>query len=385
MTRASLTSRLARLGLPLAVSLAISAPAFAELTVGVSLALTGPGSALGIPVKNGFDLWPAEIGGEKVKLIILDDTGDPSQATRNARKFATEESVDVMLGSTQTPGGMAIATVANETQTVHMAFAPIPLAGDKTAWSFVVPQSVKLMADAVVKDIKAKKFKTIGLIGFSDPWGEQWHDALSKGLEGSGTRIVANEKYGRADTSVTGQVLKLVSANPEAILIAGSGTGAALPQTALAERGYKGQVYQTHGAGSSDFLRIAGKSAEGTILPIGPVLVPRQLPDWHPSKKVVQEFVKNYQAKFGDKSPVVFGAHSYDAALILDKAVPVAKKTAKPGTPEFRKALREAIESVKDIAAVNGVYNFTPKDHFGLDERGSVMVKVSKGDWELLK
>ena len=385
MTRASLTSRLARLGLPLAVSLAISTPAWADLTVGVSLALTGPGSALGIPVKNGFELWPAEIGGEKVKLIILDDTGDPSQATRNARKFASEENVDVMLGSTQTPGGMALATVANETQTVHMAFAPIPLAGDKTAWSFVVPQSVKLMADAVVKDIKAKKFKTIGMIGFSDPWGEQWYDALSKGLEGSGTKIVANEKYGRADTSVTGQVLKLVSANPEAILIAGSGTGAALPQTALADRGYKGQVYQTHGAGSSDFLRIAGKSAEGTILPIGPVLVPRQLPDSHPSKKVVQEFVKSYQAKFGDKSPVVFGAHSYDAMLILDKAVPVAKKKAKPGTPEFRKALREAIESVKDIAAVNGVYNFTPQDHFGLDERGAVMVKVSKGDWELLK
>jgi branched-chain amino acid transport system substrate-binding protein len=380
MTRAPLTLRLARLGLPLAASLALSAP-----TVGVSLALTGPGSALGIPVKNGFELWPAEIGGEKVKLIILDDTGDPSQATRNARKFATEENVDVMLGSTQTPGGMALATVANETQTVHMAFAPIPLAGEKTAWSFVVPQSVKLMADAVVKDIKARKFKTIGMIGFSDPWGEQWYDALSRGLEGSGTKIVANEKYGRADTSVTGQVLKLVSANPEAILIAGSGTGAALPQKAIADRGYKGQVYQTHGAGSSDFLRIAGKSAEGTILPIGPVLVPRQLPDSHPSKKVVQEFVKVYQEKFGDKSPVVFGAHSYDAMLILQAAVPVAKKTAKPGTPEFRKALREAIESVKDIAAVNGVYNFTPQDHFGLDERGSVMVKVSNGDWELLK
>jgi branched-chain amino acid transport system substrate-binding protein len=385
MTRAPLTLRLARLGLPLAASLALSAPAFADLTVGVSLALTGPGSALGIPVKNGFELWPAEIGGEKVKLIILDDTGDPSQATRNARKFATEENVDVMLGSTQTPGGMALATVANETQTVHMAFAPIPLAGEKTAWSFVVPQSVKLMADAVVKDIKARKFKTIGMIGFSDPWGEQWYDALSRGLEGSGTKIVANEKYGRADTSVTGQVLKLVSANPEAILIAGSGTGAALPQKAIADRGYKGQVYQTHGAGSSDFLRIAGKSAEGTILPIGPVLVPRQLPDSHPSKKVVQEFVKVYQEKFGDKSPVVFGAHSYDAMLILQAAVPVAKKTAKPGTPEFRKALREAIESVKDIAAVNGVYNFTPQDHFGLDERGSVMVKVSNGDWELLK
>jgi len=376
--------RLASLGLPLAISLTFAAPAAADLTVGVSLALTGPGSALGIPVKNGFELWPQEIGGEKVRLIILDDTGDPSQATRNARKFATEEQVDVMLGSTQTPGGMAVATVANETQTVHMAFAPIPLAGDKTAWSFVVPQSVKLMADAVVKDIKAKKFKTLGIIGFSDPWGEQWYEALSKGLEGSGTKIVANEKYGRADTSVTGQVLKLVSTNPEAILIAGSGTGAALPQTALAERGYKGQVYQTHGAGSSDFLRIAGKSAEKTILPIGPVLGPRHLHDSHPSKKVVQTFVKDYQAKFGDKSPVVFGAHSYDAALILQRVVPVAKQKAKPGTPEFRKALRDALESQKDIAAVNGVYSFTPQDHYGLDERGAVMVRVANGDWELL-
>ncbi|MGE0799586.1 MAG: ABC transporter substrate-binding protein [Lautropia sp.] len=376
--------RLAGLCLALAGATA-AAPAFAELTVGVSLALTGPGSALGIPVKNGFDLWPAEVGGEKVKLIILDDTGDPSQATRNARKFTTEDKVDVMLGSTQTPGGMAVSAVAQEAQTVHMSFAPIPWSADKGAWSFVVPQPVSLMANAVVKDIKAKGFKTLGIIGFSDPWGEQWYDALSKGLEGSGIRIVANEKYGRADTSVTGQVLKLVSANPDAILIAGSGTGAALPQNALAERGYKGQVYQTHGAGSGDFLRIAGKSAERAILPIGPVLVPAQLPDSHPSKPVVQTFVKEYQAKFGANSPVVFGAHSYDAALILNRIVPIAKKAGKPGTPEFRKALRDALESQTEIAAVNGVYNFKPSDHYGLDDRGAVMVQVIGGDWKVLK
>lgn len=373
------------IGLALAGALTAPVAALAEITVGVSLALTGPGSALGIPVKNGFDLWPTEIGGEKVKLIILDDAGDPSQATRNARKFATEEKVDVMLGSTQTPGAMAVMTVANETQTLHMAFAPIPWTAEKGAYSFVVPQSVALMAGSVIKHIKASNFKTLGIIGFSDPWGEQWYDALSRGLEGSGVRIVANEKYGRADTSVTGQVLKLVAANPDAILIAGSGTGAALPQTALAERNYKGQIYQTHGAGSGDFLRIAGKAAEKAILPIGPVLVPAQLPDSHPSKPVVQKFVAAYQGKFGDKSPVVFGAHSYDAAQLLERIVPIAKKTAKPGTPEFRKALRDALESQTEIAAVNGVYNFKPTDHYGLDERGAVLVQVSNGNWQVLK
>jgi branched-chain amino acid transport system substrate-binding protein len=359
--------------------------ALAQLKVGVSLSLTGPGSALGIPTRGGLELWPTEIAGEKVQMVIIDDTGDPSAATRNARKFTDEDKVDVLLGSNLTPTGIAISNVAQETQTPHFVFAPIPLPPGKADFSFVVPQSVTLMAAAVTKDIKARKFKTLGLIGFADPWGEQWHAALSKGLEGSDIQIVANEKYGRADTSVTGQVLKLISTNPDAILVAGSGTGAALPQTALAERGYKGQIYQTHGAGSGDFLRIAGKSAENVILPIGPVLVPSQLPDNHPSKGVITAFVRDFTAKFGEKSPVVFGAHGFDALQILQRAVPEAKKVAKPGTVEFRKALKAAVEAQKDVAGVNGVYNYKPTDHYGLDERGAVLVQVVNGDWKVLK
>ncbi len=356
----------------------------AQINVGVSLSLTGPGSALGIPTRGGVELWPAEVAGEKINMVIIDDTGDPSVATRNARKF-TEDKVDLLLGSNSTPTGIAISAVAQETQTPHFVFAPIPLPPGKADYSFVVPQSVALMANAVVNDIKARKFKTIGLIGFSDPWGEQWFAALSKGIEGSDIKIVANEKYGRADTSVTGQVLKLISASPDTILIAGSGTGAALPQTALAERGYKGQIYQTHGAGSGDFLRIAGKSAEGVILPIGPVLVPSQLAENHPSKKVVNDFVKAFTAKFGEKSPVVFGAHGFDALQILQRAIPEAKKVAKPGTLEFRKALKSAIESQKEVPGVNGVYNYTATDHYGLDNRGAVLVQVVNGDWKILK
>ena len=382
-----LTFKLRRFVPALAAALVATASlsAQAQINVGVTLSLTGPGAALGIPTKGGLDLWPTEIAGEKINMVVIDDTGDPSVATRNARKFTTEDKVDLLLGSNLTPGSIAVSTVAQETQTPHFSFSPIPLPPGKSDYSFVVPQSVGLMANAVVKDMKARKIKTVGLIGFSDPWGEQWFAALTKGFEGSDIKIVANEKYGRADTSVTGQVLKLVAATPDAILVAGSGTGAALPQTAIAERGYKGQIYQTHGAGSGDFLRIAGKSAEGVILPIGPVLVPSQLADNHPSKKIVGEFVKAFTAKFGEKSPVVFGAHGFDALQILQRAIPEAKKVAKPGTPEFRKALKTAIESQKEVPGVNGVYNYTANDHYGLDERGSVLVQVVGGDWKVLK
>ncbi len=383
--------RLRRLSVGMGLALAaagagLAAPAAqAQITVGASLSLTGPGSALGIPMKQGLDLWPAGIAGQKVNLVVLDDASDPSAATRNARKFTSENKVDLLLGSNLTPGAMAVSNVAQETQTPHMAFAPMPLVPGKSAYSFVVPQSVGLMAKATAKDMKKRNIRKLGFIGFSDPWGEQWLAALTRELEGSDVKIVANEKYGRSDTSVTGQVLKLISTQPDAIFIAGSGTGAALPQTALGERNYKGIVYQSHGAGSKDFLRIAGKSAEGALLPIGPVLLPGQLPADHPSKKVVNEFSQSFFGKYGPDAGIVFAAHAFDVTQILATALPVAMQKAKPGTPEFRAALRDAIESAKNVAGANGVYNFTADDHYGLDERGAIMVRVANGDWQLVK
>ncbi len=377
-----------RIAVAVSVALAtvgLSGPVHAEITVGATLTITGPASSLGIPMRQGLELWPAEIAGEKVNLVILDDGGDPSQATRNARKFVTENKVDLLLGSNTTPTAMAVTTIAQEAKTPHFAYAPIPLDPAKSPYSFDVPQSVDLMAKAVVKDMKSRGLKRIGFIGFSDPWGEQWLDALNKGFAGSELTIVAQEKYGRADTSVTGQVLKLVAAKPDGIFVAGSGTGAALPQKALAERNYKGQIYQSHGAGSGQFLRIAGKSAEGVVLPIGPVLLPKQLPDSHPSKQVVNDFVTAFVARNGPDAATVFGAHAFDVVQILKQALPVAKAKAQPGTPEFRDALRAAIEGVRDVAGTNGVYNYSPTDHYGLDERGAVMVQVVNGDWQIVK
>ncbi|MBK8118809.1 MAG: ABC transporter substrate-binding protein [Sulfuritalea sp.] len=359
--------------------------AWADITIGVSVSATGPAASLGIPEKNTFALLPPTLGGEKVKYIVLDDATDPSAAVKNARKLTSEDKVDALIGSTATPTSMAILEVAFETRTPQIAMSPIPPAGDKAPWIFYTPQNFNQMAIAIAAHMAANNVKTIGFIGYADPYGQLWLKAIQGAAEAKGIKITASEAYQRADTSVTGQALKLIAANPDAILIAGSGTPAVLPQSTLIERGYKGKFYQTHGIANRDFLRVGGKNVEGTIFPVGPMLLAEQLPDSHPSKKPALEYIKLYEAANGANSRSTFGGHGWDAYLLLNRAVPEALKKAKPGTAEFRIALRDALENVKELPAVHGVFNMSAKDHNGFDGRAAIMATVENGDWKLLK
>ncbi len=369
-----------------AVALALAAgSAMADVTIGVSVSATGPAASLGIPEKQTIALLPATVGGEKVKYIVLDDATDPSTAVKNARKLTGEDKVDAIIGSSVTPTSMAILEVAVETKTPQLAMAPVPPAGDKAPWIFSTPQSFNLMAVAIAQHMVANNVKTVGFIGYADPYGELWLKALQGAVEGKGISIVAVERYQRADTSVAGQALKLISAKPDAVLIAGSGTPAVLPQSTLIERGYKGKFYQTHGIANRDFLRVGGKNVEGTIFPVGPMLLAEGLPDNHPSKKPALEYIKVYEGAHGAHSRSTFGGHGWDAYLLLNRAVPEALKKAKPGTPEFRVALRDALENIKELPAVHGVFSMSPTNHNGFDGRAAVMATIENGDWKFLK
>ena len=369
-----------------AVALALAAgSAWADITIGVSVSATGPAASLGIPEKQTFALLPQTIGGEKVKYIVLDDATDPSTAVKNVRKFTGEDKVDALIGSTATPTSMAMLEVAFETKTPQIAMAPLPPAGDKAPWVFTTPQNFNQMAIAIAAHMASHNVKTIGFIGYADPYGQLWLKAMQGAAEAKGIKITATENYQRNDTSVTGQVLKLISANPDAILIAGSGTPAVLPQATLIERGYKGKFYQTHGIANRDFLRVGGKNVEGTIFPVGPMLLAEQLPDSHPSKKPSLEYIKAYEGAHGVNSRSTFGGHGWDAYLLLNRAVPEALKKAKPGTVEFRIALRDALENVKELPGVHGVFNMSAKDHNGFDGRAAIMATIENGDWKLLK
>ena len=364
-------------------ALTAAAPALADITVGISLPLTGPASGLGIPMQNYFKLWPTSIAGEKLNLIILDDATDPTKGVQNARKFVSEDKVDLIIGSAATPVAIPMAEVAAETGTVQLAASPIGLPPGKDGWSFRLPQGNDVMAHAMVELMKKQGIKTIGFLGYTDAYGEQWLKAITAEGEKHGIKVIATERFARSDTGVTAQALKLVAANPDAMLVVASGSGAAMPQKAIVERGYKGKIYQTHAAASKDLMRIGGKDVEGTYVVSGPAVVGDLLPDNHPSKKQAMDFVAKYEKAYGAGTRNQFAGHAYDALIVLEKVVPVALKKAKPGTKEFRIAIKEAIETMGRTVFAHGVMNWTAADHWGYTMETGVMLVVKNGDWAL--
>ena len=366
-----------------AVTALVTGAANADITIGVSLPLTGPASGLGIPMKNQIALWPTTIGGEKLKVIILDDATDPTNGVKNARRFVTDDKVDLIVGSAATPVGIAMADVAMESQTPQLLATPAGLPPGKDTWSFRLPQSNSVMSHAMVEHMKKQGVKTVGFLGYTDAYGEGWLKEFTPIAEKAGIKVIAAERFARTDTGVTAQALKLTSANPDAMLIVASGSGAAMPHKAVVERGFKGKIYQTHAAATRDLMRVGGKDIDGSYVVSGPVIAPEQLPDSHPSKKLALDFVQKYEKVYGVGSRNQFAGHSYDAAIVMEKAIPMALKKAKPGTKEFRAALRDAIETMGRTNFAHGIMNWTKEDHWGYTNETGVIVKVVNGDWKV--
>jgi len=369
--------------LALAITAVTSTAALAEIKIGVSLSLTGPGSGLGTPMQKQLQLFPKTIGGEKVTVILLDDASDPGKGSANARRFVTEDKVDIIFGSCLTPVAAAMTDIASEAGTVQIAGSPVGVPPGKDKWLFRLPQSNNVMGHAVIEHMKKQGIKTVGFLGYADVYGQQWLEAVQPELEKSGIKMVGVERFARTDTSVTPQALKLTSANPDAILVVASGSGAAMPQMGLVERGYKGKVYQTHAAATPDLSRIGGKSVEGTFVVSGPALLGDQLPDNHPSKKLALDFVQKFEKEYGPNTRNQFAGHSYDFQVAMEKAIPLALKKAKPGTPEFRSAMRDSLETMGRTVFSHGVMNWTSADHWGYTLETGVMTKVVDGKFKV--
>ena len=356
----------------------------ADITIGVDLPLTGPAAGLGIPCKNGLVFWPESIAGEKIRLIVLDDASDPSQASKNARRFIAEDKVDVIIGSAATPAALAMAAIAAEGQTVQLAESPVELPPGKDTWTFRLPQSTALMAAGIVDHMKKTGVKSFAFIGYADAYGESWLKDISRLASEAGIKLTTAERFARADTSVTAQALKAIASAPDAIVLVASGSGAAMPHLAVVERGFKGKIYQTHSAASNDLLRLGGKSVEGSFVISGLAVMPEGLPDSHPSKKLAVDFVQKYEKHFGAGTRNQFAAHTYDALLVLQRAVPEALKKGRPGSKEFRIALRDALENIGEITVSQGVFRFSQNDHFGLDANARMMLTIANGNWKVV-
>ncbi|WDU52279.1 ABC transporter substrate-binding protein [Taylorella equigenitalis] len=358
------------------------------INIGVTVSATGPAASLGIPQKNTVEILKKEIKGVPVNYIVLDDAGDTSTAVKNMHKLISENHIDAIIGSSVTAASLAMVEVAAETKTPMISMngnvvVVTPQEGAKK-WAFKTAQNDALMAQALKTAMLKLNVKKLAIIGFADAYGESWAKEMKAALKDSGIDVVAIESFARKDTSVTGQVLKILSSKPDAVLVATSGTPGALPNRELRSRGFQGLIFHTHGSGNGDFLRVCATACDDVILPIGPVVVAEQLVDDHPSKKIGLEYRKLYDAKFGEGATNAFGAFLYDATLLVESSVTkVLEVGLKPGTEEFRVALRDALEQSNNVVASQGVFNMTPEDHTGLDERSRVIVKVKDGKWVL--
>ncbi len=382
MTIHAVRSALAALGL-----VALASVAQADIQVGVTLSTTGSGASLGIPEEQALKLWPTEMNGEKLKLTILNDNTDGTAATRNVQRLISEEKVDLIIGSSLTPPSLSVVETAGAAQVPVISLAGggaivLPQDGPRK-WAFKLSPTEQISISLVLDHMAKMKVKTVGTIVFANSYGEGFQKAFEAAAPAKGIKIVASERYNPTDTSVAAQVLKVTLAQPDAVYIFAAGTPGALPQIELADRGYKGLVYQTQGVANNDFLRVGGKSLEGTFVTVAPVLVAEQLPDSNPTKKAGVDFVQRFEKAYGANSRSLFAATAWDAMLIVQQASREAMKKAKPGTPEFRAALRDAIENLKDFTGSEGVYNMSATDHNGVDARSQVMVKIEHGTWKL--
>jgi branched-chain amino acid transport system substrate-binding protein len=353
-----------------------------QITVGATVATSGPGAALGIPQKNAYELLPTKIGDQTVRYVMLDDGGDPRLAVQNVRKMIESDKVDVILGSGVTPVSLATAVVAEQNKTPQISLAPVPT----RPWLFSATPSHATMVAGIVGHMKKNGAKTAAFIGYGDALGDEFLKQLQALSEPAGIKVVATERYARNDSSVMAQVLKIMQTQPDAVFVGAGGTPSVLPHATLVERGYKGRIYHSHAAAVPDFLRVGGKQIEGAILPTGPVIIANLLPDAHPIKKKAEDFIRLYEQKYGKDTANYISAVSYDGGSWLQVAAPIALKKAKPGTEEFRVALRDALESsIKGFVGTTTMSTVTPQDHTGADERSRVMARVENGRFTFLE
>lgn len=364
---------------------ALAGTAAADIKVGVVASMTGPGSSYGTVTKQTYEVAVQEIDGEKVTYYFMDDGSDPSRAVQNVRKMAQEENVDILVGFNGVQIPRAVQPLLSEFKLPAIAGAPLTLTGKDAEWFISVVQPVQNWMIPVVDSMAAAGVKTVGFIGYADSWGDDTLKALKTVGASKGIEVVVEERYARGDTSTTPQMLKIFAQRPDAIFVGAGGTGAALPSLDLERLGYDGRIYHTNAVATPQFLKVAGTAAEGNFAVTGPLTVVDKLEDGHPSKALALDFIERFNAKHATEGVDVIAGYNFDASILFEAAARQALKTAKPGTPEFREALRSAMHSLSGVVGVTASFNYKEGSSDGVGPEATIVVTAKDGAWQPTK
>lgn len=368
------------------------AAAQAPIRIGFIDALSGPNAALGLPQQRGLQVahaqWP-EVDGHKVIVITEDDGSDPAASEREARKLAHDDHVDVLIGTVGVPNVMAMASIATSSRTPQISPDPTshPTTDPATQWTVSIEQPFGLMVGTVVRQMRKDGVKTVAYIGFSDALGDLAYRDLVASAKQAGIKVLDDERYARSDTSVTGQVLRMMSLHPDAVFGGNSGSAAALPFLALRKLGYKGRFYDQHGVINDAFVKVVGEAGNGLVAVSGPGVVAEQLPRDNPVRPVALKFLELYRKRFHADPSGLFESYGYDAYRLFVSAA--RRATGTPGTAAYRASLRQAILSTHGLVQTNGILSFKPGDYYGygsgrVDQHAAVPVRLVDGKWRLI-
>jgi branched-chain amino acid transport system substrate-binding protein len=377
--------RLVTLLLTLSIlTLAAAAASAATVRIGALFSVTGPASFLGEPEKNTLEMLVKEINskggikGTKLELVVYDTQGDSTKAKQLVNKLIKNDHVVAIVGPSTTGDTMAIIDDVEKAGIPLISCAAgIKITEPVKKWVFKTPANDHVAAEKIFNYLTSKKQKNIALLTVSDAFGSSGREQLKTMAKQKGFTVVADEVYGPKDTDMTPQLTKIKGAKPDAIICWGTNPGPAVVTRNVKQLGIKIPLYQSHGVASKKYIELAGvDNAEGVILPAGKLAVYDKLKPSDPQHKVLKDYDHDYKKAYGIEAST-FGGYAYDAFLMIAEAI---KKGAT--TPE---QIRAAIEQTKKLVSVSGIFTMSPTDHNGLDLSAFEMVRIVKGDWELVK
>jgi branched-chain amino acid transport system substrate-binding protein len=368
----------------LAFALLVSAGVHAQdIKIGGLLETSGFVASLGQPGLDGAMLAVEQvnaaggINGRKVQFINVNSESDNTKTVSGAKRLIEQEKVIAIVGPMSSGSSFAVVDTIEKAKVPMIANGAsrgIVLPPEQKRFTFLAPLTDVVVQTAMLKDMQAKGIKKIAILNSDVAFGTSGRDSLEKLAGEHGVQIVAKETFGNADTDISPQLTKIRGSDAQATVVWATGPGLAISTKNHRALGIKTPLYLAHSANDFNYLRLAGDSANGVLLPSSKLYVTSSLPATDTQKPVVERFVRDYEKKYG-KLPATFAGNGYDAAMLLMEAI------RKAGTDPV--AVRDAIEGTKNYVGVTALYAYGPNDHFGTKPESVVMLTVKAGKFEL--
>lgn len=365
-------------------------PAGATYKIGAIFDSTGPAASLGVPERDTAKMLETQVNAKggitgpdgklhKIEVVVYDNQSQESQSVLLAKRLIEEDKVPVIIGPSQSGTTLAIIDTTQKAQvpliSAAASFKIVEPVADRQ-WVFKTPQSDSLIVTALLGYLKSKSITKVGWISVNNAFGDSGRAEFERLSPDYGITATSSERFGTTDNDMSGQLTKIRGTDAQALIVWAIPPGASVVTKNAADIGMKIPIFQSHGIGNQDFITLAGPAANGVILPVGKLLVASSLPDNDPQKKMLLDYTSEYQKAYG-KLPTTFGGHAWDAFWLAVKALEKAGPDPK--------GIRTALEGIKEFVGITGVFNFSDKDHNGLDKRAVTMVAIADGKWVPVK